>query len=68
MLTRAVLADGSEVTIHVFEGSVVWDGQEQTVAVLATDGDALVGMAMHAGYRLTLDVEDNGAVHIEALR
>lgn len=65
--TRTTLGDGSEVRIDVFEATVLWDSQERHVTVLATRGDALVGMAMLFGYRMTLEAEDGGAVVIEAL-
>lgn len=65
--TRAVLADGSEVPMDVFEATVIWDDQERGVVALATEGAGLVGMALLSGYRLTLDVEDGGPVSIEAL-
>lgn len=65
--TRATLGDGSEVDIDAFEATVLWDNQERSVVVLAAEGGALVGMSMLSGYRVTLDVEDGGAVMIETL-
>jgi len=53
--------------MDVFEATVLWDDQTRHVAVLATQGDVLVGMAMLAGHRVTLEVEDGGSVTIEAL-
>lgn len=67
-VTRAELGDGSGVDMDVFEGVVRWDNQEQDIVILAAEGGVLVGMSMLSGYRLTLDVEDGGAVLIEALR
>lgn len=65
--TRAVLGDGSEAGMDVFEAVVLWDGRERDVAVLAADGAALVGMSLLTGYRLTLDVKVGGSVVIDAL-
>ena len=65
--TRATLGDGSEVRMDVFEGTVLWDNQERHVPILAAAGDALLGMSMLSGYRMTLDVEDGGSVVVEAL-
>jgi clan AA aspartic protease len=65
--THTALGDGSEVRMDVFEATVLWDNQERRVTVLATQGDALVGMAMLFGYRMTLEVDDGGTVVIEAL-
>jgi clan AA aspartic protease len=66
--TRVALGDGSEVQMDVFEATVLWDNQERSVIVLAAKGGVLVGMSMLCGYRVILDVEDGGAVVIEALR
>ena len=65
--TRAMLGDGNEVQLDVFEATILWDGQERTVITLAAEGGALVGMSLLAGYRVTMDVEDEGSVLIEAL-
>lgn len=65
--TQATLGNGSEVHMDIFEGVVLWDNQERHVPVLAAAGDALVGMSMLSGYRVTLDVEDGGRVLVEVL-
>jgi clan AA aspartic protease len=65
--TRAALADGSEVSMDVFEATVLWGDQDRGVVVLAAEGAALVGMALLSGYRVTLEVQDRGAVRIELL-
>lgn len=65
--TRAVLGDGREVSVDVFEVTVLWGDQERSIVALATEGSALVGMALLFGNRVTLDVEDAGSVIIEAL-
>ena len=65
--TRAVLGDGQEVPLDLFEATVLWDGREREVAVLAVEGSALVGMALLSGYRVTLEVKSGGVVTIESL-
>ena len=65
--TRAVLGDGQEVSLDLFEATVLWDGQEREAAVLAAEGSALVGMALLSGYRVTLEVKGGGVVTIENL-
>jgi clan AA aspartic protease len=65
--TRATLADGSEVSLDVFEATVLWDNLVRDVVVLEAESTALVGMALLSGYRVTLEVEDGGAVRIEPL-
>ncbi len=66
--TRAVLGDGKEVSIDMYEITVVWDGQERTIGALAVDSEPLVGMAMLSGYRVILEIEENGNVTIEKLK
>jgi predicted aspartyl protease len=53
--------------LDVFEATVLWDNQERDLVVFAAESEALVGMSMLSGYRVTLAVEDGGAVTIEAL-
>lgn len=65
--TRATLGDGSEAHLDVFETTVIWDNQDWELVVFAAEGEALVGMSMLSGYRVTLEVEDGGSVTIEAL-
>lgn len=65
--TRATLGDGSEAHLDVFEATILWDNQERDLVVFAAEGAALVGMSMLSGYRVTLEIEDGGAVTIEAL-
>lgn len=65
--TRARLGDGREVRLDIFEGVVMWDNQERHVPVLAATREALIGMSMLSGYRVTLAVEDGGSVVVEAL-
>lgn len=64
---KAVLGDGRETALDMFSGTIVWNGQERSVVVLAAEGSALVGMALLSGSRVTLEVEDGGLVTIEAL-
>src|SRR6266540_2608769 len=45
-LDRARLADGSIVDCHVYEGVVLWDGQERVVSVHTAEGTPLIGMSL----------------------
>lgn len=65
--THATRSDGSEIAMDVFEATVVWDTRYWQVTVLATEGGALVGMAMLLGVRLTIEGAVGGLVRIEAL-
>lgn len=62
-----VLADGSVVSLEVYRGTVVWDGSDHGILVLAADGTPLVGMSMLHGSRVTLAVVDGGQVMISSL-
>jgi clan AA aspartic protease len=64
---RATLGDGNEVKMELFLAGVVWEEEPCEVLVLAAEGGVLLGMAMLAGSRVTLDVEDDGLVTIESL-
>ncbi len=61
------LGDGSDAVLNVHIGTVVWDGQERDVFVLAAEGGALVGMSLLDGYDLRIQVRDGGNMTIEAL-
>jgi hypothetical protein len=46
---------------------VLWDNQERDLVAFAAEGEALIGMSMLAGYRVTLEIENGDSVIIEAL-
>lgn len=63
----ADLADGTSVSLDLFEATVLWDGKERAVAILQTESEALLGMAMLSGHHVTFDAVVGGDVKIEAL-
>ncbi len=63
-----VLADGSTEIASVHRATVEWHGRSRTVPALAVGGEPLLGMAMLAGSRLTMDATPGGDVLIEELR
>jgi clan AA aspartic protease len=65
--TTATLGDGNSVHMTLHLASVLWEEEPWEVLVLAAEGGILVGMALLAGCRVTLDVEEDGAVTIESL-
>ena len=65
--TGATLADGSEVQVDYFAGSVSWHGDPHAVVLLAADGKPLIGMELLAGSRLTVEVMPGGGVTVEGL-
>jgi clan AA aspartic protease len=60
-----ILADGSEVQFDYHEGRVIWHGVVRPVAVIAAEGQPLIGMALLRGSRLILDAEPGGEVLVE---
>lgn len=64
----ATLADGSTCNYDNFGAEVEWDGRTRGVVVSAVGKEALAGMVLLAGYRLTVDVEEGGTVDVTPLR
>jgi predicted aspartyl protease len=64
---EAILGDGSVTQFDYFDADIDWDGSVRSTSVHATDGDPLVGMALLAGYELTIQVVPGGRVTIAAL-
>jgi clan AA aspartic protease len=60
------IGSNDDVDFDLYSGTVLWDGQERDVFVLATDCDPLIGMSLLHGYHLFVDVVDGGDVRIEA--
>ena len=60
------LADGSEVTLHVYGVTVLWDGRPRDVDAYLADTTPLVGMRLLDGHSLYMEVEDGGRVVIQA--
>ncbi len=65
-MSRATLADGSEVTFDVYDVAVLWDGRPRYVLADAADTTPLVGMRLLDGHNLNIDVLDGGRVVIQA--
>jgi clan AA aspartic protease len=61
------LADGSEVTLPVHEGIVIWNGVEQRIRVLATGIRPLLGTALLEDCELTVHFKEGGMVKITQL-
>jgi clan AA aspartic protease len=61
------LADGSTVILEVYLASVVWHGVQKEVLVAQASGNPLIGMALLAGSRLTIEAIEGGDVRIDEL-
>ena len=65
--SEAVLADGSKVSVDLFEALVLWNGRLLRVPVGAADSDPLLGMALLYGHEVTIRVLEGGEVFIQGL-
>jgi len=65
--TRAILADGSFAVFDSYYVTVLWDGKSETVLVDELESEPLVGMRLLHGYRLTVEIVDDGPVRIERM-
>jgi clan AA aspartic protease len=63
----ATLGDGSAVILDAYLATVSWHGQDRNVLVLQGEGEALVGMSLLYGSRLSLEAIDDGDVVIKEL-
>ena len=64
----ATLADGSTCNYDNFGAEIEWNGGTRGVVVAAVGNEALAGMILLAGHRLTVDVVDGGEVAVMFLR
>jgi len=62
---KATLANGQEVYLNGYEATALWHDQPLSVTALESGNEALLGMNLLVGSRVTLDVEVDGAVVIE---
>jgi clan AA aspartic protease len=65
--SRALLANGQEELLDLYEVTLLWDGQWRTVETDAADTDALVGMSLLYRYNVSVEAVEGGQVVIAAL-
>ena len=65
--TPANLADDSTVAIAVHAATIVWNGVEREVRVLATGSRPLLGTALLDGQELVAQFKDGGLVTVDDL-
>lgn len=64
-IEEASIADGSIIRFGVYEATVEWDEEERTVAALATEGDALIGISLMMKSIGTFEFDEGGSVFFE---
>jgi clan AA aspartic protease len=65
--SEAVLADGSKVSIDLYEVLVLWNDRLLRIPVGAADSDPLLGMALLYGHEVAIRVLEGGEVFIQGL-
>lgn len=63
----AKLADDSKVTLPMYEATVLWNGEERDVRVLATGRRPLLGTAMLENYELMIQFVEGGLLTIDEM-
>jgi clan AA aspartic protease len=63
----ASLADGSQVLAFVHAATIIWDGEERDVEVLALGQRPLLGALMLNGHDVNIQYVDGGLVSVEPL-
>jgi predicted aspartyl protease len=53
--------------LDLYLATVMWNEEEREVLVLQAEGGPLIGMSLLYGYRVILNVVDNGDVIIDTL-
>lgn len=61
------LADASQRMLAIYRLTVLWDGEEREVDVLAIDSAPLIGMSLLDGYDTRIQAMEGGLVTIERL-
>lgn len=61
----ANLADNSSVGVNVHLATILWQGMEREVAVLAMGSRPLIGTALLGDYHLSIDFCDGGTVIVD---
>jgi len=63
----ANLADDSTIDVDVHAATILWDGYEREVGVLATGSRPLLGTLLLDGYELTARFTEGGLLSVERL-
>ena len=63
----AILADGSSVTLALYQATVLWEAQQRRILVVQAEGGVLLGTALLHGARLVIEFVDGGPVTVTPL-
>ena len=59
------LGNNAQVTFKLYSCTILWDGKERDIDVLASDTQPLAGMSLLKGFHISIDAVDGGEVRIE---
>lgn len=62
---RANLADNSRISTNVYLATIVWNGRDREVPVLAMGRRPLIGTALLQDYHLGIDFYEGGTVLVD---
>ncbi|MDF5724879.1 MAG: clan AA aspartic protease [Rhizonema sp. PD37] len=64
---NANLANNSNVATDIYLATILWNGEECDVAVLAMGRRPLIGTALLQHYHLSIDFYENGSVLVDEI-
>lgn len=67
-LCFAILADGSQILVNVYDATVIWDRKRLRISADEAATTPLVGMALLEDHELKIQVRKRGKVTIRPLR
>ncbi len=64
---RANLADNSHIVTNVHQATIVWNGVEREIPILAMGRRPLIGTALLEDYHLSIDFCEDGIVLVDEI-
>lgn len=62
---QALLGDGRQVQLAVYDATVLWHGEDRDVEAVSSEAGTLVGMALLKGSTVAITVRAGGSVTVE---
>lgn len=66
-ISQTIVIYFSNVLLPVYHATILWNGKERTVQVLAAGERPLIGTALLDGYELVIQCMEGGLVTVEEL-
>jgi clan AA aspartic protease len=58
------LGNNAQANFDIYKATLLWDGQDRDIQVLASEAHPLVGMSLLKGFRIMIVAVDGGEVRI----